>query len=202
MNFYRRQRIFFSFLFLQSRKCVFSHHNETGLTSERRKPERDCTIWIWNSERLLFQTPCTLCKQWGLVPAEYLTRAFVVVCNCVAFVLAFCFQAREWDEIFLNSNYLARIRQTGINGRMQSISFQSGCWKGWWWRKKTGKQHISDLFRCLASIFLTTSHLFIFPYWNCFLPSLKVHKVMYDVTWYTAVVQNNKMVHGNDIKYE
>uniref|UniRef100_A0A6Q2Y895 TBC1 domain family member 5 n=1 Tax=Esox lucius TaxID=8010 RepID=A0A6Q2Y895_ESOLU len=35
----------------------------------------------------------------------------------------------EWDDLFLNSNYLARIRQTGINGRLRSSRFRSVCWK-------------------------------------------------------------------------
>ncbi|KAL1258653.1 hypothetical protein QQF64_009230, partial [Cirrhinus molitorella] len=32
--------------------------------------------------------------------------------------------AKEWAEIFLNSNYLAGIRQRGINGGTRSIRFQ------------------------------------------------------------------------------
>ncbi|TRY74155.1 hypothetical protein DNTS_004224 [Danionella cerebrum] len=36
---------------------------------------------------------------------------------------------KEWDDLFLNSNYLARIRQTGINGRLRSSRFRSVCWK-------------------------------------------------------------------------
>ncbi|KAG9331258.1 hypothetical protein JZ751_019567 [Albula glossodonta] len=36
---------------------------------------------------------------------------------------------KEWDELFLNSNYLARIRQAGINGRLRSSRFRSVCWK-------------------------------------------------------------------------
>ncbi|XP_072226865.1 TBC1 domain family member 5 isoform X1 [Leuresthes tenuis] len=36
---------------------------------------------------------------------------------------------KEWDELFLNSNYLARIRQQGINGRLRSSRFRSVCWK-------------------------------------------------------------------------
>uniref|UniRef100_A0A665WEE2 Rab-GAP TBC domain-containing protein n=1 Tax=Echeneis naucrates TaxID=173247 RepID=A0A665WEE2_ECHNA len=35
----------------------------------------------------------------------------------------------EWDDLFLNSNYLARIRQAGINGRLRSSRFRSVCWK-------------------------------------------------------------------------
>uniref|UniRef100_A0A673I1D8 TBC1 domain family member 5 n=1 Tax=Sinocyclocheilus rhinocerous TaxID=307959 RepID=A0A673I1D8_9TELE len=35
----------------------------------------------------------------------------------------------EWDDLFQNSNYLARIRQAGINGRLRSSRFRSVCWK-------------------------------------------------------------------------
>uniref|UniRef100_A0A3Q1GJ64 TBC1 domain family member 5 n=1 Tax=Acanthochromis polyacanthus TaxID=80966 RepID=A0A3Q1GJ64_9TELE len=37
--------------------------------------------------------------------------------------------SKEWDDLFLNSNYLARIRQAGINGRLRSSRFRSVCWK-------------------------------------------------------------------------
>ncbi|KAM6899651.1 TBC1 domain family member 5 isoform 2-T2 [Xenentodon cancila] len=36
---------------------------------------------------------------------------------------------KEWDDLFLNTNYLARIRQAGINGRLRSSRFRSVCWK-------------------------------------------------------------------------
>lgn len=36
---------------------------------------------------------------------------------------------KEWDDLFLSSNYLARIRQAGINGRLRSSRFRSVCWK-------------------------------------------------------------------------
>lgn len=36
---------------------------------------------------------------------------------------------KEWDGLFQNSNYLARIRQAGINGRLRSSRFRSVCWK-------------------------------------------------------------------------
>ncbi|KAL0961840.1 hypothetical protein UPYG_G00332360 [Umbra pygmaea] len=36
---------------------------------------------------------------------------------------------REWDDLFLNSNYLSRIRQAGISGRLRSSRFRSVCWK-------------------------------------------------------------------------
>ncbi|KAG7454131.1 hypothetical protein JOB18_046005, partial [Solea senegalensis] len=36
---------------------------------------------------------------------------------------------KEWDDLFLNSNYLARIRQAGISGRLRSSRFRSVCWK-------------------------------------------------------------------------
>lgn len=43
---------------------------------------------------------------------------------------------KEWDDLFLNSNYLARIRQAGINGRLRSSRFRSVCWK-----VKTRRRH-------------------------------------------------------------
>ncbi|XP_077051565.1 TBC1 domain family member 5 isoform X4 [Siphateles boraxobius] len=36
---------------------------------------------------------------------------------------------KEWDDLFQNSNYLARIRQAGIIGRLRSSRFRSVCWK-------------------------------------------------------------------------
>ncbi|KAK6491328.1 TBC1 domain family member 5-like isoform X1 [Huso huso] len=36
---------------------------------------------------------------------------------------------KEWEELFLNSNYLARIRQKGINGQLRSSRYRSVCWK-------------------------------------------------------------------------
>lgn len=36
---------------------------------------------------------------------------------------------KEWDDLFLNSNYLARIREAGISGRLRSSRFRSVCWK-------------------------------------------------------------------------
>ncbi|XP_061520839.1 TBC1 domain family member 5 isoform X2 [Phycodurus eques] len=36
---------------------------------------------------------------------------------------------KEWDDLFLNSNYLARIRQAGVSGRLRSSRFRSICWK-------------------------------------------------------------------------
>ncbi|XP_053087408.1 TBC1 domain family member 5 isoform X2 [Pangasianodon hypophthalmus] len=36
---------------------------------------------------------------------------------------------KEWDDLFQNSNYLARIRQAGINGQLRSSRFRSICWK-------------------------------------------------------------------------
>lgn len=36
---------------------------------------------------------------------------------------------KEWDDLFQNSNYLPRIRQAGINGRLRSSRFRSVCWK-------------------------------------------------------------------------
>ncbi|XP_075900007.1 TBC1 domain family member 5 [Nelusetta ayraudi] len=36
---------------------------------------------------------------------------------------------KEWDDLFLHSNYQARIRQAGINGQLRSSRFRSICWK-------------------------------------------------------------------------
>lgn len=36
---------------------------------------------------------------------------------------------KEWDDLFVNSNYLARIRQSGVSGRLRSSRFRSVCWK-------------------------------------------------------------------------
>lgn len=36
---------------------------------------------------------------------------------------------KEWDDLFVNSNYLARIRQAGVGGRLRSSRFRSVCWK-------------------------------------------------------------------------
>ncbi|CAG11096.1 unnamed protein product [Tetraodon nigroviridis] len=36
---------------------------------------------------------------------------------------------KEWDDLFLNSNYLARIREAGISGQLRSSRFRSVCWK-------------------------------------------------------------------------
>ena len=46
-----------------------------------------------------------------------------VSCVCV------CVCRREWDNLFLNSNYLARTRQAGLSGRLRSSRFRSVCWK-------------------------------------------------------------------------
>ncbi|CAL9694237.1 unnamed protein product [Knipowitschia caucasica] len=36
---------------------------------------------------------------------------------------------REWDDLFVNSNYLARIRRAGLSGHLRSSRFRSVCWK-------------------------------------------------------------------------
>nr|XP_048310885.1 TBC1 domain family member 5 isoform X2 [Myodes glareolus] len=36
---------------------------------------------------------------------------------------------KEWEELFVNKNYLATIRQKGINGQLRSSRFRSICWK-------------------------------------------------------------------------
>uniref|UniRef100_A0A3B3CGS6 TBC1 domain family member 5 n=1 Tax=Oryzias melastigma TaxID=30732 RepID=A0A3B3CGS6_ORYME len=40
-----------------------------------------------------------------------------------------CSSTKEWNDLFLHSNYLARIRQAGISGRLRSSRFRSVCWK-------------------------------------------------------------------------
>uniref|UniRef100_A0A8C5N3J0 TBC1 domain family member 5 n=1 Tax=Leptobrachium leishanense TaxID=445787 RepID=A0A8C5N3J0_9ANUR len=37
--------------------------------------------------------------------------------------------SKEWEELFVNSNYLATIRLKGINGQLRSSRFRSICWK-------------------------------------------------------------------------
>nr|XP_044992138.1 TBC1 domain family member 5 isoform X2 [Jaculus jaculus] len=36
---------------------------------------------------------------------------------------------QEWEELFVNNNYLATVRQKGINGQLRSSRFRSICWK-------------------------------------------------------------------------
>ncbi|XP_057595450.1 TBC1 domain family member 5 isoform X2 [Hippopotamus amphibius kiboko] len=36
---------------------------------------------------------------------------------------------KEWEDLFVNSNYLATVRQKGINGQLRSSRFRSICWK-------------------------------------------------------------------------
>ncbi|KAM9187705.1 TBC1 domain family member 5 isoform 1-T1 [Dugong dugon] len=36
---------------------------------------------------------------------------------------------KEWEELFVNNNYLATIRLKGINGQLRSSRFRSICWK-------------------------------------------------------------------------
>nr|XP_030732222.1 TBC1 domain family member 5 isoform X2 [Globicephala melas] len=36
---------------------------------------------------------------------------------------------KEWEELFVNNNYLATVRQKGINGQLRSSRFRSICWK-------------------------------------------------------------------------
>ncbi|XP_077447093.1 TBC1 domain family member 5 isoform X1 [Stigmatopora argus] len=36
---------------------------------------------------------------------------------------------KEWDDLFLNGNYPAKIRQAGVVGRLRSSRFRSVCWK-------------------------------------------------------------------------
>ncbi|XP_036614276.1 TBC1 domain family member 5 isoform X1 [Trichosurus vulpecula] len=37
--------------------------------------------------------------------------------------------SKEWQELFVNNNYLATIRLKGINGQLRSSRFRSVCWK-------------------------------------------------------------------------
>ncbi|XP_053321938.1 TBC1 domain family member 5 [Spea bombifrons] len=37
--------------------------------------------------------------------------------------------SKEWEELFVNNNYLAAIRLKGINGQLRSSRFRSVCWK-------------------------------------------------------------------------
>ncbi|XP_075561100.1 TBC1 domain family member 5 isoform X3 [Pelecanus crispus] len=38
-------------------------------------------------------------------------------------------ESKEWEELFVNNNYLATIRLKGINGQLRSSRFRSVCWK-------------------------------------------------------------------------
>ncbi|XP_043365023.1 TBC1 domain family member 5 isoform X3 [Dermochelys coriacea] len=40
--------------------------------------------------------------------------------------------SKEWEELFVNNNYLATIRLKGINGQLRSSRFRSVCWKSLW----------------------------------------------------------------------
>lgn len=58
----------------------------------------------------------------------HLKHLFVVVQNCflcfrLSLSLSLIFRGKEWDEIFLNSNYLAGIRHAGINGWLWGTRF-------------------------------------------------------------------------------
>lgn len=44
-------------------------------------------------------------------------------------MLWFLASRKEWEELFVNNNYLATIRQKGINGQLRSSRFRSICWK-------------------------------------------------------------------------
>ncbi|XP_036188604.1 TBC1 domain family member 5 isoform X3 [Myotis myotis] len=44
-------------------------------------------------------------------------------------MLWFLAYRKEWEELFVNNNYLATIRQKGINGQLRSSRFRSICWK-------------------------------------------------------------------------
>ncbi|KTF99825.1 hypothetical protein cypCar_00004510 [Cyprinus carpio] len=46
-----------------------------------------------------------------------------------AFESTFQSYRKEWDDLFQNNNYLAQIRQAGINGQLRSSRFRSVCWK-------------------------------------------------------------------------
>ncbi|NXD21990.1 TBCD5 protein, partial [Spelaeornis formosus] len=60
-------------------------------------------------------------------PGEVLksAKAFFFCLN----VHSFCFCSKEWEELFVNNNYLATIRLKGINGQLRSSRFRSVCWK-------------------------------------------------------------------------
>ncbi|XP_061443404.1 TBC1 domain family member 5 isoform X2 [Rhineura floridana] len=44
-------------------------------------------------------------------------------------VETFISYSKEWEELFVNNNYLATIRLKGINGQLRSSRFRSVCWK-------------------------------------------------------------------------
>ncbi|KAF7238276.1 TBC1 domain family member 5 [Varanus komodoensis] len=47
----------------------------------------------------------------------------------IFFFLLFIPCSKEWQELFVNNNYLATIRLKGINGQLKSSRFRSVCWK-------------------------------------------------------------------------
>jgi len=72
-----------------------------------------------------FRTPCTACAKQSRRFHRRKEKAFKApLCRCSALcslclhlsLSLFFLRGKEWDEIFLNSNYLAGIRHAGING--------------------------------------------------------------------------------------
>uniref|UniRef100_A0A8C9RZ13 TBC1 domain family member 5 n=1 Tax=Scleropages formosus TaxID=113540 RepID=A0A8C9RZ13_SCLFO len=64
-------------------------------------------------------------EKWG----KHISDRFPTVCQIALSFFPCSLCRKEWDDLFLNSNYLARIRQAGINGRLRSSRFRSVCWK-------------------------------------------------------------------------
>ncbi|RMC05181.1 hypothetical protein DUI87_18365 [Hirundo rustica rustica] len=50
--------------------------------------------------------------------------------------------SKEWEELFVNNNYLATIRLKGINGQLRSSRFRSVCWKHITNPRKAGQQDL------------------------------------------------------------
>ncbi|EMP41961.1 TBC1 domain family member 5 [Chelonia mydas] len=58
------------------------------------------------------------------------------------FIPSFLSCSKEWEELFVNNNYLATIRLKGINGQLRSSRFRSVCWKHITNPRKAGQQDL------------------------------------------------------------
>lgn len=82
--------------------------------------------WIWNSNMKWVR----FCYRHHLARRQchqFWRRFENILCQNLSFVLFF--SRKEWEELFLNSNYLARIRQKGLTGQLRSSRYRSVCWK-------------------------------------------------------------------------
>ncbi|XP_041105009.1 TBC1 domain family member 5-like isoform X2 [Polyodon spathula] len=80
-----------------------------------------------------FETPHPLQaddQETGIDPLEdggsVKNRGTITPCESEGIFISY---RNEWEELFLNCNYLARIRQKGINGQLRNSRYRSVCWK-------------------------------------------------------------------------